>query len=138
MKKIISILAIALSGQAMALEVSAERDFTSNKNVVTVTQQVRGVETSASYIDGVYTRFGAGTTQELAKFGKIALRANTQVAYQDTVGGKNGFGVGFGVGANYALTKHVEAGVGYSRFVAEDKLKQWTGNYVTAGLTYKF
>ena len=138
MKKLISILAFAVAGQAMALEVTAERDFTADKNVVSVVQTVRGIDSGVSHAVDTYTRFSAGKTQELVKLGPVAIRANTQVAYQDTVGGKNGFGGGFGVGANYALTKQVEFGLAYNRFVAEDKLKQWTGNSVTAGLTYKF
>ena len=138
MKKLISILAFAVAGQAMALEVTAERDFTADKNVVGVSQTVRGLDVGVSHAVDTYTRVGVGKTQELVKLGPVAIRANTQVAYQDTNGAKNGFGVGFGVGANYALTKQVEFGLGYNRFVAEDKLKQWTGNSVTAGLTYKF
>lgn len=138
MKKLISILAFAVAGQAMAIEVTAERDFTADKNVVSVAQTVRGIDLGVSHAVDTYTRVSAGTTQELVKVGPVALRANTHVAYQDATVGKNGFGVGFGVSANYRLAKQVELGLGYNRFVAEDKLKQWTGNYVAAGVTYKF
>ena len=139
MKKFIIACLVALTaGFACAgdFEVSSVRDTAVERTGVRIGTTVAGINVNATNISDTYTRFAVGKDFELVKAGPIALSAGAAGVYQNTmVAGKDdGFGVTVGIKAATALTKSVSAVVGVERFIGSDRVKDFNGNVVTAGL----
>lgn len=137
-KFIIACAAALLAGFACAgdFEVSSVRDTAAERTGVRIGTTVAGLNVNATNISDLYTRFAVGKDFELVKAGPVAFSAGAAGVYQNSmaVGKDDGFGMTVGVKAATALTKSVSAVVGVERFIGTDRVKDFNGNVVTAGL----
>ena len=150
MKKILIATAIALAATAAsALEVgvTAARDYSGAENRdgggITIGQRVGPVGVTAGF-----ERFTAGTNDQdrysvvagydVAKISTATVAVKTGVAYLDNQTGSNGYAVTIGAGVSVPVTKQVSVGLDIARQYGQDRVNQFDGNRVTAGVSYRF
>lgn len=150
MKKILIATAIALAATAAsALEVgvTAARDYSGVENRdgggITIGQRVGPVSVTAGF-----ERFTAGTNDQdrysvvagydVAKISTATVAVKTGVAYLDNQTGSNGYAVTIGAGVSVPVTKQVSVGLDIARQYGQDRVNQFDGNRVTAGVSYRF
>lgn len=93
---------------------------------------------SATYIEDVYTRYAIGGDIDLYKIGPVSFDATINGVYQETRTAEDGFGVAAGLKASVDINKNVALTAGYERFLGENKVDDFDGDIVTAGLTVMF
>lgn len=143
MKKIVisSVLALAaVTSFAADVSVSAVRDYNTGTNGVRVEASIpMGLKASVTTLDELATRVAVGKEFALTKVGPVALSASVAGVYQDShKGAEDGFGLTFGVGASYPVTKTVAVVASVERFVGQDRVSQFNGNAASVGLNVKF
>ena len=139
MKKIViaSILATAAIA-ASAVEVSAVRDYTVDKNGFRVGASVASVDVTATHIENTYNRYAVGKSFQVAKVGPVAVSAAVAGVYQDTHTGQSGYGLTAGAKATLPVTKSVDLVAGVERFVGQERVNQYSGTTGVVGLNVKF
>lgn len=142
MKKLVIAVALASASvlaSATEVGVSAVRDFSgADANGHRITAGIAGASLSATRINDRYSRYAVGKDFQVFKLGPVALSAGAAGVYQDTDKGRDGYGLTLGTKATYAVTKSIDAIVGMERFVGQDRVRQFNGNIVTAGVSFKF
>lgn len=149
MKKIAIASLIALAATtASALEVgvTATRDYAGtdrNFGGITVGKTfgqltaTAGVERTSVGLNDQH-RFSLVGGYDVAKFGPVTVTPKVGAAYIDNQFGQDGYAMTVGVGASMPVTKRVTFGVDVARQYGQDRVQQFDGNRVTAGLRYKF
>lgn len=149
MKKIViaSIIALsALAASAVEVGINTTRDFSGNgRNSVglTVGQQYGKFGVTAGF-----ERFNSDATEQdrysvvgsydVAKFGPVTVAGKVGGAYLHNQVGENGYALTVGVGASVPVTKDVAFTADYTRQVGQQRVGQYDGNRITAGLKYAF
>lgn len=145
-----TILAIALmfaatAASATSLQVEGGRTFAgADKNLgrVAVTESVLGLNTQLGYTRTFNDRarteaVSALVGRDLLKVAGVSLSAfgGGQFARASKA---EGFGLVYGVGASYPLTKSIDAIVDVRQVRGQNRIKAVDGNTVNAGLSVKF
>lgn len=149
MKKFAIASLIALATAASALEVG-----------VTTTSDYSGVDKRSGYGATVSQSFGklsatagverftaGGNDQdrysvvggyEVAKVGPATVAVKTGVAYLNNQRGSDGYAMTVGAGVSVPVTKQVSLNVNAIRQYGQERVSQFDGNRVTAGVSYRF
>lgn len=149
MKKILIATAVALatvSATAAEIGVTTTRDYSStDRNSVGITVGEKfgkvgltaGVErfTKGNNDQDRYTVIGS---YDLTKVGPVTVAAKGGAAYLNNQTGSDGFAGIVGVGASYPINKTLSLGLDVTRQIGQDRVNQYNGNLVTAGLRVKF
>ena len=75
---------------------------------------------------------------EVAKVGPATVAVKTGVAYLNNQTGANGYAMTVGAGVSVPVTKQVSFNVDAVRQYGQERVNQFDGNRVTAGLSYRF
>ena len=149
MKKIAIATIIALAaGAASALElgVTAARDYAGNN------QNGFGISVGdkAGKLGGAlgFQRFDRGTNDydrysltgsyDVANIGPATVAVTAGGAYLQPKVGQTGYAMTVGAGVSVPVTKAVSFGVDFARQYGQDRVSQFDGNMVTAGLKVSF
>ena len=149
MKKIAIATIIALAaGAASALElgVTAARDYAGNN------QDGFGITVGdkAGKLGGAlgFQRFDRGTNDydrysltgsyDVANLGPATVAVKAGGAYLQPKVGQTGYAMTVGAGVSVPVTKAVSFGVDFARQYGQDRVSQFDGNMVTAGLKVSF
>ena len=150
MKKILIATVIALTAtMASALEVgvTTTRDYSGadNRNGAGVTV---GHKFGAVGVTAGFERMTAGTNDQdrysvtagydVAKVGTATVAVKTGVAYLNNQTGQDGYAMTVGAGITVPVTKQVSVGLDLTRQYGQDRVNQFDGNRVTAGVKYRF
>ena len=149
MKKIAIASLIALAATtASALEVgvTTTREYigtNSNGAGITVGEKFGKVGVTAGF-----ERFTAGTNDQdryslvagydVAQIGTATVAVKTGAAYLNNQTGSNGYAMTIGAGVSVPVTKQVSIGLDVARQYGQDRVSQFDGNRVTAGVNYRF
>jgi hypothetical protein len=149
MKKIAIATVIALAATAAsALEVgvTTARDYVGdNRNAAgfTIGQKYGTVGVTAGF-----DRATVGTTdqdryslvvgRDVARLGPVTVGVRAGGAYLNNQTGLDGYAAVIGVGASVPVTKQVSLTVDATRQYGQDRVQQFDGNRVTAGVKYRF
>ena len=150
MKKfaIASILAVAaISASALEVGVTTTTDYSAPSARqgfgATVGEKFGTVGVTAGF-----ERFTTGTNDQdrysvvagydVAKVGAFTITPKVGVAYLNNQTGQDGYAMTVGVGASMPVTKQVSLGLDVARQYGQDRVSQFDGNRVTAGVKYKF
>lgn len=149
MKKIAIASLIALAATAAsALEVgvTASRDFTNadrNAAGVTVGQKAGrlsatvGVERTSVGTDD-QNRFSVVAGYDVATIGPVTVTAKAGGAYLANQTADDGYAALVGVGATLPVTKSIALTVDVARQIGQNRVEQFDGNRVTAGVKFSF
>jgi len=146
MKKfaIASLIALAATAaSALELGVTTTSDYSgSNKQTgygFTVSQSFGKLSASTSFdrING-QDRASIGGGYEVAKIGPAKLSVKTGAAYLQNKVGDNGYALTIGAGVSVPVTKQISFNVDAIRQYGQERVSQFDGNRVTAGLSYRF
>jgi outer membrane autotransporter protein len=149
MKKIALATVLALAAtlaSAVEVGVTGNRDFAGtdrNGYGVTLGQQYGKVNATAGF-----ERFTKGSNDldryslvggyDVAKLGKTTVTAKAGVAYLQPQTGSTGYAALVGAGVSYPLTKTVSLTADYRYQVGQDRVDQYNGSTVGAGLKVSF
>lgn len=128
----------------IGLNASYVQDFNVDKGGVRAELTVGNItkyvvpKVNVTYIDNVYTRYGIGGDFSIFKTKYVDFDAVVTGVYQETRFADSGFGATAGVKATAMVNKNVGFNVGYEYFLGEDKISDYDGNIVYAGLVTKF
>lgn len=75
---------------------------------------------------------------EVAKLGPATVAVKTGVAYLNNQVGVNGYAMTVGAGISVPVTKQVSVNVDAARQYGQERVNQFDGNRVTAGVSYRF
>jgi opacity protein-like surface antigen len=150
MKKfaIASLLAIAaISASAVEVGITAVDQTTPNPNRygygVTVGETM-GVYNVTAGLSRFYreandqTRFSLVGSREVYKAGPVSLTGRVGYAYLNNQTGEDGSALTVGVGASVPVAKNVTAGLSIDRQYGQNRVSQFDGNIITAGVKYSF
>lgn len=149
MKKIAIATIIALAaGSASALEmgVTAARDYAGNNQTgfgITVGDKagkLGGALGFQRFDRGTndYDRYSLVGSYDVAKVGPATLAVKAGGAYLQPTVGQSGYALTVGAGVSVPVTKAVSFGVDLTRQYGQDRVSQFDGNMVTAGLKVSF
>lgn len=150
MKKIAiaSLLAIAaISASAVEVGVTAVDQTTPNPNRygygVTVGENFGAYNVTAGVSRFVreandQTRVSLVGSREVFKVGQIGLTGRVGLAYLNNQTGQDGSAVTVGVGATAPVAKNVAVGLSVDRQYGQNRVSQFDGNVITAGVKYSF
>ena len=149
MKKIAIATIIALAaGSASALEVgvTAARDYAGadqNGFGVTVggkTGKLGGALGFQRFDRGTndYDRYSLTGSYDVAKVGPATVAVTAGGAYLQPSVGQTGYALTVGAGVSVPVTKALSVGVDLTRQYGQDRVSQFDGNMVTAGLKLSF
>ena len=149
MKKIAIATIIALAaGAASALElgVTGARDYAgNNQNGFGIT-----VGDKAGKLGGAlgFQRFDRGTNDydrytltgsyDVANIGPATVAVKGAGVYLDPKVGQSGYALAVGAGVSVPVTKALSVGIDVTRQYGQDRVSQFDGNMVTAGLKLSF
>jgi outer membrane autotransporter protein len=138
--------ASAMSASALEVGVTGTRDYAStdrNGYGLTVGESFGKVGVTAGF-----DRFTSGANDQdrysvvagydVAKFGPVTVTPKVGAAYLNNQTGADGYAMTVGVGASVPVTKQVSIGLDVARQYGQDRVSQFDGNRVTAGVRYKF
>jgi outer membrane autotransporter protein len=149
MKKFAIATVIALAATAAsALEVgvTTARDYAGdNRNAVGLTL---GKKVGAVGITAGFDRATSGTNNQdryslvagvdVAKLGPVSVAVKGGAAYLNNQTGQDGYAALVGVGATLPVTKTMALTLDATRQYGQDRVSQFDGNRVTAGVRYSF
>lgn len=149
MKKTLLATAFVLAtGVASAAEigVTATRDYAgSDRNFggITVGQRFGNLTATAGFERATagtndQDRYSLVGSYDVAKFGSVTVGPRVGVAYLNNQTGKDGYAATIGVGATVPVTKKVSIGLAVDHQYGQDRVSQFDGNRVTAGVKYAF
>jgi outer membrane autotransporter protein len=149
MKKIAiaSLLALAATvASAAEIGVTGTRDYSgTDRNFagVTLGQSFGKVGVTAGFERSTVTnndqdRFSLVAGYDVAKVGPVTVTPKVGAAYLNNQTGADGYAMTVGVGASVPVTKQVSIGLDVARQYGQDRVNQFDGNRVTAGVRYKF
>lgn len=150
MKKlaIASLIALAAtSASALEVGINTTRDYSGRADRdsmgITVEKQFGRVG-----VTGGFERFSKGLNDQdrfslaagydLARIGTMTFGPKIGVAYLDNQRGKDGYAMTVGAGASMRVTKRASVNLDVVRQMGQDSVKQFNGNLVGLGVSYKF
>jgi opacity protein-like surface antigen len=83
-------------------------------------------------------RFSVVGGYEVAKVGPATVSVKTGAAYLNNRVGDNGYALTVGAGVSVPVTKQVSLNVDAVRQYGQERVSQFDGNRVTAGVSYRF
>lgn len=136
------LLSAAMVASAADFTVSGVHDSNIDKNgvraVLSIPNAVYTPQLSVTYVNDVYTRYGAGAKYNFLKVGPVSFDATGSLVYQDTTRASNGFGATVGLGASMPISKNVSATATVDRFVGFGGLSGQNGMVYGVGVVAKF
>ena len=75
---------------------------------------------------------------EVAKIGTASLSVKTGAAYLQNPAGDNGYAMTVGAGVSIPVTKQIAFTVDLARQYGQERVQDFDGNRVTAGVSYRF
>jgi hypothetical protein len=149
MKKIAIATIIALSAtaaSALELGITGSRDYAgNNQNGAGIT-----IGDKAGKLGGAlgFQRFDRGTNDydrysligsyDVANFGSTTVAVKAGGAFIDPVRGQSGYALVVGAGVSVPVTKAISVGLDVTRQYGQDRVSQFDGNMVTAGVKLRF
>lgn len=94
--------------------------------------------TDGAYKDQRQDRYSVVAGYDVAKLGPATITPKVGVAYLNNARDADGYAMTVGLGASVPLTKQVSVGLDVARQYGQDRVNQFDGTRVTAGLNYKF
>jgi opacity protein-like surface antigen len=94
--------------------------------------------TDGVYKDQVQDRYSLVAGYDVAKISTVTVTPKLGVAYLNNARDTNGYAMTVGLGASMRITKHISLTADYARQYGQDRVNQFDGDRVTAGVTYKF
>ncbi len=149
MKKIAiaSLIALAATAASAAeIGVTGTRDYSgTDRNFagVTLGQSFGKVGVTAGFERSTVSnndqdRFSLVAGYDVAKVGPVTVTPKIGAAYLNNQTGADGYAMTVGVGASVPVTKKVSVGLDVARQYGQDRVSQFDGTRVTAGVRYKF
>lgn len=146
MKKLTIATLIALSAtvaSAAEFGVTTTRADDRNGFGVTIGQQVGAVGVTAGFSrtaqgSNDQNRFSLTGSYDVVKLGPVQVAALAGGAYLDNQTGSDGYAAVVGAGLSVPVAKNVKAGVEFTRQYGQDRVAQFDGNRVTAGVKFAF
>jgi hypothetical protein len=146
MKKLTIATLIALSAtvaSAAEFGVTTSRAQDRNDFGVTLGQQFGPVGVTAGFsrtAEGAndQNRFSLTGSYDVVKLGPVQVAALAGGAYLNNQTGSDGFAAVVGAGLSVPVAKNVKAGVEFTRQYGQDRVSQFDGNRVTAGVKFAF
>ncbi len=149
MKKIAiaSLLALAATAASAAeIGVTGTRDYSGtdrNFTGVTLGQSFGKLGVTAGFERSTVTnndqdRFSVVAGYDVAKVGPVTVTPKIGAAYLNNQTGADGYAMTVGLGASVPVTKKVSVGLDVARQYGQDRVSQFDGTRVTAGVRYKF
>jgi len=149
MKKfaIATVIALAASAaSALEVGVTTARDYAgTNRNAVGLTV---GQKLGAATVTAGFDRATLGTNDQdryslvagvdVAKLGPVSVAVKGGAAYLNNQTGQDGYAALVGVGATLPVNKKVALTLDATRQYGQDRVSQFDGNRVTAGVKYSF
>lgn len=83
-------------------------------------------------------RFSLTVGREVARMKTMSVSAKAGVAHLNNQFGQDGYAVFAGLGVSVPLTKHTAVGVDVTRQYGQERVRQFDGTRVTAGLKFHF
>jgi hypothetical protein len=83
-------------------------------------------------------RYSLVGSYNIAKVGPVTLSSKLGVAYLNNQHGADGSALTVGLGASMPVTKTVSLTLDAQRQYGQDRVQQFDGRVVTAGLAYRF
>jgi hypothetical protein len=141
-----AIILAATAASALELGVTTARDYASNnRNAagVTIGEKFGAVSVTAGFdraIGGTndQDRYSLVAGVDVTKLGPVSVGVLAGGAYLNNQTGNDGYAVLVGVGTSMPLTKQVSLTVDAVRQTGQDRVSQFDGNRVTAGIKYRF
>lgn len=94
--------------------------------------------TDGAYRDQRQDRYSLVAGYDVAKIAAVTITPKLGVSYLDNARDADGYAMTVGLGATMPLTKQVSLGLDIARQYGQDRVQQFDGNRVTAGVKYKF
>ncbi len=94
--------------------------------------------TDGAYKDQRQDRYSLTAGYDVAKLGPVTLPPKVGVAYLNNARDADGYAMTVGLGASVPVTKQVSLTADVSRQYGQDRVSQYDGNRVTAGIRYSF
>lgn len=94
--------------------------------------------TDGAYKDQVQDRYSLVAGYDIAKIATITITPKLGVAYLNNARDTDGYAMTVGVGANIPVTKQVSLTADVARQYGQDRVNQFNGTRITAGLKYSF
>lgn len=149
MKKIAIATIIALAaGSAAALElgVTAARDYAGadqNGFGITVGDKAGRLGGSVGFQrfdrgTNDYDRYSLNGSYDVTKLGAATVAVKGSAAYLQPKTGQTGYALAVGAGVSVPVTKAVSVGLDVTRQYGQDRVSQFDGTMVTAGLKLSF
>ena len=148
-KAILAVALMASAGLASAAEIGVQglRDYGTNPDRngfgITVGQKFGAVTATAGF-----DRFTKGTNDldryslvggvDVAKLGPVTVAVKAGVAYLDPQTSSNGYALLAGAGVSYPLTKKVALTADYRYQHGQDRVSQFNGSTIGAGVKVSF
>lgn len=94
--------------------------------------------TDGAYKDQRQDRYSLVAGYDVAKIATVTVTPKLGVAYLDNARDTNGYVMTVGIGASMPVTKQVSVGLDVARQYGQDRVNQFDGTRVTAGVAYRF
>lgn len=94
--------------------------------------------TDGAYKDQVQDRYSLVAGYDIAKIAAITITPKLGVAYLNNARDTDGYAMTVGAGASVPLTKQVSLGLDVARQYGQDRVNQFNGTRITAGVSYRF
>lgn len=94
--------------------------------------------TDGAYKDQVQDRYSLVAGYDVAKIATITVTPKLGVAYLNNARDTDGYAMTIGVGASLPVTKQVSLTADIARQYGQDRVNQFNGTRITAGLKYNF
>lgn len=149
MKKIAiaSLIALAATAASAAeIGITGTRDYSgTDRNFVGVTLGqsfgklgVTGGFERSTVTNNDQDRFSVVAGYDVAKVGPVTVTPKIGAAYLNNQTGADGYAMTVGLGASVPVTKQISVGLDVARQYGQDRVSQFDGTRVTAGVRYKF
>lgn len=96
------------------------------------------IPTDGPYKDQVQDRYSLVAGYDIAKIASITITPKLGVAYLNNARDTDGYVMTVGAGASVPLTKQVSLGLDVARQYGQDRVNQFNGTRITAGVSYRF
>lgn len=127
---------------ADSITVSAVRDMNLDKTGIRIQGNsidlLGGINANLTYLDSTYYRVSAGKDFALFSAPNFLTVAAINGGYQETNNGPSGFGVIPSISASYRLTKSLGANVSAEYWKGENKIRDFNGTVLSAGIKASF
>jgi opacity protein-like surface antigen len=94
--------------------------------------------TDGAYKDQVQDRYSLVAGYDVAKISTVTITPKLGVSYLNNARDTNGYAMTAGIGASMPITKQISLTADYARQYGQDRVNQFNGDRVTAGVTYRF